>query len=104
MNTYELITILNPQLSDTEVGEFIEKTKKLVIDEKGEVVSEDKLGRRKLSHAIKKNRDGFYVFFKMKVETDALKNIKRNLKLQETVVMRTMFFKTGKIKVVALKK
>jgi small subunit ribosomal protein S6 len=104
MNTYELIIILNPQLSDTEVGEFIEKTKKLVIDEKGEVVSEDKLGRRKLSHAIKKNRDGFYVFFKMKFEADALKTIKRNLKLQETVVLRTMFFKIGKVKVVASKK
>ncbi len=46
MNTYELIIILSPQLADTGVGEFIEKTKKLVTDEKGEVISEDKLGRR----------------------------------------------------------
>ena len=103
MNTYELIIILSPQVSDTEVGEFIEKTKKLVTDEKGEVISEDKLGRRKLSHAINKNRDGFYVFLKMKLETTALKNIKHHLKLQE-VVLRNMFFKTGKVKVVALKK
>ncbi len=96
MNTYELIIILNPQISDAEVGEFIEKTKKLVADKKGEIISEDKLGRRKLSHAINKNRDGFYVFFKMKAEADALKDMKRHLKLQETV-LRTMFFKTGKV-------
>ena len=101
MNTYELIIILNPQISDTEVGEFIEKTKKLVIAEKGEIISEDKLGRRKLSHDIKKNRDGFYLFFKMKAEAESLKNMKRHLRLQE-VVMRTMFFKTGKA--LALKK
>ncbi|MEA3307863.1 MAG: 30S ribosomal protein S6 [Elusimicrobiota bacterium] len=96
MNTYELIIILNPQVSDTEVGEFIEKTKKLISDEKGEVVSEDKLGRRKLSHAINKNRDGFYLFLKMKLEASALKTIKRQLKLQERV-LRTMFFKPGKV-------
>ncbi|MCG2725408.1 MAG: 30S ribosomal protein S6 [Elusimicrobia bacterium] len=101
MNTYELIIILNPQVSDAEVGEFIEKTKKLVMNEKGEVISEDKLGRRKLSHAINKSRDGFYVFLKMRAESDALKNIKHHLKLQETV-LRTMFFKTGKT--LALKK
>ncbi|MBU2530835.1 MAG: 30S ribosomal protein S6 [Elusimicrobia bacterium] len=103
MNTYELILILNPQLSDTEVGEFIEKAKKLVTDEKGEVISEDKLGRRKLSHDIKKRRDGFYVFLKMNLEATALKTIKHHLELQEAV-LRSMFFKPGKVKVVALKK
>ncbi len=95
MNIYETIMILNPQASDAEVGEFIEKIKKLVTDEKGEVLSEDKLGRRKLSYAINKNRDGFYLYFKMKAGVESLKAIKHHLKLQETI-MRTMFFKAGK--------
>ena len=95
MNIYETIMILNPQASDTEVGEFIEKVKKLVTDEKGEVLSEDKLGRRKLSYAINKNRDGFYLYFKMKAGVESLKAIKHHLKLQDTI-LRTMFFKAGK--------
>ncbi|MEK7722550.1 MAG: 30S ribosomal protein S6, partial [Elusimicrobiota bacterium] len=63
-------------------------------DEKGEVLAEDRLGRKKVSHPIRKNRDGFYVYMKVKAAPDSVKIINHNLKLQETV-LRSMMMKAS---------
>ncbi len=94
MNTYELMLIINPQLTDAEVGEAVEKAKKILTDEKGEVLAEDRLGRKKFSHAVGKNRDGFYVYMKVKALPASVKTIGHNLKLQETV-LRSMMMKAN---------
>ena len=94
MTTYELMLIINPQLTDAEVGEAVEKAKKILTDEKGEVLAEDRLGRKKVSHPIRKNRDGFYVYMKVKAAPDSVKIINHNLKLQETV-LRSMMMKAS---------
>ena len=94
MNTYELMLIINPQLTDAEVGEAIEKVKKTLTDEKGEVLSEDRIGRKKFSHAVGKNRDGFYVYMKVKASPESIKTINHALKLQETV-LRAMMMKAA---------
>lgn len=92
MNTYELMLIINPQLTDAEVQEAVEKAKKTLTDAKGEVLAEDRLGRRKFSHEVRKQRDGFYVYMKVKALPESLKDINHSLKLQETV-LRSMLMK-----------
>ena len=94
MNTYELMLIINPQLTDAEVGEAVEKAKKILTDEKGEVLAEDRLGRKKFSHNVGKNRDGFYVYMKVKAAPASVKGIIHSLKLQETV-LRSMMMKAN---------
>jgi small subunit ribosomal protein S6 len=94
MNTYELMVILNPQVSDAEVNEIVEKTKKILADEKAEVLSEDRLGRKKFYHQVGKHRDGYYVYIKVKAEASSIKVINRNLKLQQHV-LRSMTLKAG---------
>ncbi|MBI4349879.1 MAG: 30S ribosomal protein S6 [Elusimicrobia bacterium] len=94
MNTYELMLIIDPQLTDAEVGEAVEKAKKILTDEKGEVLAEDRLGRKKFTHAVGKNRDGFYVYMKVKALPASVKAISHSLKLQETV-LRSMMMKAN---------
>ena len=94
MNTYELMLIINSQLSDAEIGEAVEKAKKILTDEKGEVLAEDRLGRKKFSHPVGKNRDGFYIYMKVKATPESVKVINHNLKLQETV-LRAMMIKAA---------
>lgn len=102
MNTYELMVIVNPQISDAEILEVVEKTKKMLVEGKAEVLAEDKLGRKKFTHNIKKNRDGFYVYMKVKASPESLKDMKRSLGLQEHV-LRSMFIKAASEPVVAKK-
>ncbi len=94
MNTYELMLIISPQLSDAEIGEAVDKAKKILTDEKAEVLAEDRLGRKKFAHPVGKNRDGFYVYMKVKAGPESLKVINHNLKLQETL-LRSMMMKAG---------
>lgn len=94
MNTYELMLIINPQLTDAEIGEAVEKTKKIVVDEKGEVLADDKLGRKKFSHSVSKNRDGFYVYMKVKALPESVKKITHALKLHDAVI-RSMIMKAA---------
>ena len=82
--------IINPQISDAEIGEAVEKAKKILTDEKAEVLSEDRLGRKKFSHNVGKNRDGFYVYMKVKASPESVKPINHSLKLQETVLRALM--------------
>jgi small subunit ribosomal protein S6 len=94
MQTYELMIILNPQISDTQISEFVENVKKLIANSKGEIITEDRLGRKKFSHPFKRNKDGFYIYIKMKAAPDSVQSINRSLNLQE-LVLRTMILKTG---------
>jgi len=96
MNNYELMLIINPQISDAEVVAAVETTKKMLAENKAEVLSDDKLGRKKFAHNVKKNRDGFYIYLKVKAQPDSLKELKRSLGLQPNV-LRSMFIKPAPV-------
>ena len=94
MTTYELMIIINPQVSDAEATEIVDKAKKIVTDEKAEIVNEDRLGRKKFAHQIGKHRDGFYLYLKVKASPATVKTITHNLNLQESI-LRAMVLKTA---------
>jgi len=86
MRKYDTIIILKPQLSDSEVAEFIEKTKKTISQDGGEVISEEKMGRRKLSHPINKTRDGFYSYMKFRAAPAFVSKFMAQMKVNESVL------------------
>ena len=98
MRTYESVIIVKPQLSDGEVGEFVTKAKDLIAKNGGEVVSEEKLGRRKFTHEVNHVRDGFYLYLKFKAEPKFVKVFEDALKLNEKV-LRSMTMSAVEVKV-----
>ena len=86
MKTYESVIIVKPQLSDGEVGGFVNKVKTLITSKGGEVTSEEKLGRRKFTHEINHVRDGFYLYLKFKAEPTLIKELENALKLNDKVL------------------
>lgn len=97
MKTYESVIIVKPQLSDGEVGEFVNKAKALIANKGGEVTSEEKLGRRKFTHEINHVRDGFYLYLKFKAEPSFIKEFENALKLNENV-LRSMTMNAVEVK------
>lgn len=93
MKTYETVTIVKPQLSDGEVAAFTDKAKALITAAGGEVVSEEKLGRRRFTHDINKNREGFYLYLKFKANHGFIKEWADNMKLNQNV-LRTAVMKS----------
>ncbi len=86
MKTYETVIILKPQLTDGEVAAFADKAKEFIVSSGGEIVSEEKLGRRRFSHDIAKNHEGFYLYMKFNAQTSFIKALNENLKLNQNVL------------------
>ena len=89
MHIYETVLILKPVMSDPEVAEFVEKTKKTIAGDGGEIVSQEIWGRRKLTHLIGKNREGVYTYFKYKANAGLLKKLNHNFAITDNI-MRNM--------------
>ena len=98
MKTYESVIIVKPQLSDGEVGEFVAKAKELVANNGGEVISEERLGRRRFTHDVNHSRDGFYLYLKFKANAAFIKTFDNALKLN-TQVLRAMIMNAAEVKV-----
>ena len=89
MTTYESVLILKPQLSDNEVNELVEKTKKIIATDGGEVLGEDRWGRRKLSAPIKAAREGNYIQLKFSGTPSVLNKLDHHCKVTDSI-MRCM--------------
>lgn len=86
MPIYETIFIVKPQLSDTEIAGLLEKTKKFISKEGGELLNEDKWGRRKLAYQIKQNREGFYVYLKYQAPTTLVDRLGHHFRVQDPIL------------------
>ena len=97
VHLYELVLILKPQLSDPDIAEFIDKTKKLIIREGGQIVVEEKWGRRKFSQPIGHAKDGYYFYTKFQGQPQSIAKLNQYFKVQESV-LRTLFIRSAREK------
>ena len=86
MQIYESVIVVHPRLSDSEIGTLIEKIKTVITADGGEILGEDKWGRRKLAYLINKNREGYYVYLKFNAKGDIIKKMNNWFRLQEDVI------------------
>lgn len=61
MRRYETITIIDPDLSDEDRAQILERTTDLIPKEGGFLIMLDEWGNRKLAYEIKKKVRGYYV-------------------------------------------
>ena len=86
MAIYESVLIIKPQLSDTEVNELVEKTKKIISTDGGEVLAEDRWGRRKLSTPIKAIREGNYIQLKFNGTPSVLNKLEHHYRVTDSIL------------------
>jgi small subunit ribosomal protein S6 len=86
MNVYETVLIVKPQLSDTEIGGVLDKTKKVLTTEGAEILNEDRWGRRKLAYPIQQSREGFYIYLKYQAAPAVLGRFEQQLRLTESIL------------------
>lgn len=91
---YELVFILKPDVSEEEQKAKTEKIKKTIKDADGEVVKEDAWGRRNLAYPIKHFTEGLYHLVSLKLPTNKLEGLKRQLRL-EGDLLRFMVVRVG---------
>ena len=98
LNQYETVFITTPVLSDTQMKEAVNKFKKIVTDNGGEVIHEENWGLRKLAYPIQKKSTGFYYLIEFKAEGEIVSKLEVEYRRDERVI-RFLTFKMDKYSV-----
>ncbi len=89
MRKYEIIFIAHPDLDEDNLNALTDKVKGWIEESKGEVVSVDNWGKKRMAYRIQKQRDGQYVLITANLEPASVKELSRNMGFVEAI-MRSM--------------
>ncbi|QNI37250.1 30S ribosomal protein S6 [Edaphobacter albus] len=83
---YEVMYIVRPDLEEADLDKLVEGFEKNVTDGGGEVVSTEKMGRRRLAYTVRKFNDGIYVLMTIIAPGALVGEIERRLRVSEQVI------------------
>ncbi len=86
MRRYELMVILDPELEERTVAPSLETYLKIVKESGGKVDKLDIWGKRRMTFEMKKKSEGIYAVIDMHCEPAAIKELVRQLNLNEAVL------------------
>jgi small subunit ribosomal protein S6 len=86
MRQYEMMIILDPGLEERTVQPSLEQFLNVVTTRGGTVDKMDLWGRRRLAFEIDKKSEGIYAVVDLTAEPDAVKELDRQLNLNEAVL------------------
>jgi small subunit ribosomal protein S6 len=86
MRQYEMMIILDPSLEERTVQPSLDQFLKVVTTAGGSVDKVDVWGRRRLAYEIDHKSEGIYTVVELKAEPDTVKELDRQLHLNEAVI------------------
>ena len=95
MNKYETVFILTPVLSDDQMKETVEKFKKVLTDNGGNIENEENWGLRKLAYPIENKNTGFYTLSEFEGEPTVVGKLETAFRRDEKVI-RFLTFRLDK--------
>ena len=92
MNKFEVVLILNPELSINTLDEEISKFKSSLESHSAKIINEENWGLRDLSYSINKFKKAFYRFFQVETSGSIVKEISKEINQSENLI-RYIFIK-----------
>jgi small subunit ribosomal protein S6 len=86
MRRYEMMIILDPALEERTVAPSLDQFLKVITGSGGTVSKVDVWGKRRLAYEIDKKSEGIYTVVDLLAEPDAVKELDRQLNLNEAVL------------------
>jgi small subunit ribosomal protein S6 len=83
---YELVYILDPDLSEEAVTGLMDRFKNLASSQGAEIRSQERWEKRRLAYEIKDKREGIYVVMELNASPDAAHEMERILKITDGVL------------------
>jgi len=81
LNLYETTFIVNPQSEESAIDEQVKAIGKIIADNGGKIVREERMGTRRMAYPIEKLNQGYYATFLYEAEPAVLPVLERFLKL-----------------------
>jgi small subunit ribosomal protein S6 len=86
MRDYEVVLLVHPDLDQTSLNDVTEKVKGWITESGGSITKVDVWGKRRMAYAIRKQREGQYVLFEIKIDPTFTRELERNLRFVEPVM------------------
>jgi small subunit ribosomal protein S6 len=86
MRRYEMMIILDPSLDERTVQPSLDQFLKVITTAGGTIDKVDVWGRRRLAYEIDKKSEGIYTVVDLVAEPDTVKELDRQLNLNEAVL------------------
>jgi small subunit ribosomal protein S6 len=83
---YETIFIAKPNLSPDDLKNLADKMRDIMVQGGGQSVKFDEWGVKRLAYAVKKHNQGFYFFTDYAGTPALVKELERNLKIDDRVI------------------
>lgn len=93
MRQYEVMIILDGNLDERTVAPSLDTFLNVIRKDGGSVDKVDVWGKRRLAYEINKQTDGIYAVVELKAEPDTVKELDRQLGLNESI-LRTKVLRT----------
>lgn len=85
MKDYELTVLIHPDL-EVDLDAPLDKIRKIVTSNGGEITKEDNNGKKKLAYRIKSEDFAVYTYFEVKLPADAVLKISNTLNITDEVL------------------
>ncbi len=92
MNKFEVVLILNPDLSTNTLNDEIDEFKTKLNSHSAKIINEENWGLRDLSYTINKYKKAFYRFFQLETTGSIVREISKELNQSENLI-RYIFIK-----------
>lgn len=86
MNSYEMLYILDNDLSDEMKEKLVNKFNDVIVNANGTIDTVDKWGTKKLAYDINYKSEGYYVLINFKANSDLPNELERVMRITDGVV------------------
>lgn len=86
MNRYESLFIVSPTLDAAQIRELTEGINALIQDSGGNVLLTDHWGQKRLTYAINKHSDGYYIFLIFDAPPDLVSKLNNHFLITEMIM------------------
>ena len=104
MRRYETILIAHADLSEDELSNLVTRYGAVVTGQKGVLINVERWGKRRLAYIIKKQTRGFYILIDYAGESAVVKELERNLKIDDKILKFMTVLKDGVVDAASLEK
>ena len=91
LNQYETVFIATPVLSENQMKEAVQKFKKIITENGGELVHEENWGLKKLAYPISKKSTGFYYLIEFRGPGDIVEKLELQYRRDERIIRYLTF-------------
>lgn len=86
MNTYEGMFIVNPEISDDNVGKVVTSIQEEITKNGGEILQVQVMGKQHLSYPIKRFKEGYYILLNFSGDGGLIPKILPKYRINENIV------------------